>query len=88
MDLFAPPSQSASTTSNDIGIQTLEGYILPLLPQAPIFLNNLHFKIDINPNCYHELDLPYYNKNIVSVTRVSRLISMRISTILLTKMKY
>jgi hypothetical protein len=38
VDLFAPPSsQSASPTSNDldISIQTLEGYVLPLLRQAP-----------------------------------------------------
>jgi len=36
VDLFAPPSQSASPTSKDfdIGVQTLEGYILPLLLQA------------------------------------------------------
>jgi hypothetical protein len=59
VDLLAPPSP----TSNDTGIQTLEGYILPLLLQAPIFLNNLHFNIEIHPECYLDLKLPYYNKN-------------------------
>jgi len=64
MDLLAPPSKSASPTSNDTGIQTLEGYILPLLRQAPIFLNNLHFNTRIHPECYLDLvDLPYYDKN-------------------------
>jgi hypothetical protein len=68
VDLLAPPSSSKSTsaTSNDfdIGIQTLEGYVLPLLPQAPIFLHNLHFNIGIHPECYLDLvDLPYYDKN-------------------------
>jgi len=66
VDLLAPPSstKSASTTNDfDIGIQTLEGYVLPLLPQAPIFLHNFHFKIGIDPECYLDLNLPYYDKN-------------------------
>jgi hypothetical protein len=37
--------------------------VLPLLPQAPIFLHNLHFKIGINPACYLDLHLPHYDKN-------------------------
>ncbi len=62
MDLLAPPS--SSPTSNDFNIvQTLEGYVLPLLPKAPIFLHNFHFKIGIDPECYLDLDLPYYDKN-------------------------
>jgi hypothetical protein len=60
VDLLAPPS---SPPSSDIGIQTLEGYILPLLLQASIFLNNLHFNIGIHPECYLDLNLPYYDKN-------------------------
>src|SRR5215831_5244598 len=51
VDLLAPPSssKSASATSSDFDIaaRTLEGYVLPLLPQAPIFLHNLHFNIGI-----------------------------------------
>ena len=67
VDLLAlPPScKSASPPSNDLDIvnQTLEGYVLPLLPQAPIFLHNFHFKISIDPECYLDLELPYYDKN-------------------------
>jgi hypothetical protein len=43
--------------------QTLEGYVLPLLPQASISLHNFHFKIGIDPECYVALDLLYYDKN-------------------------
>jgi hypothetical protein len=68
VDLLAPPSSSSKSTShpsNDLDIvnQTLEGYVLPLLPKAPIFLHNFHFKIGIDPECYLDLDLPYYAKN-------------------------
>jgi hypothetical protein len=63
VDLLAPSSKSASPASNDIGIQTLEGYVVPSLPQAPIFLLNLHFNIGIHPEWYLDLNLPYYYKN-------------------------
>jgi hypothetical protein len=39
-------------------IQTLEGYVLPLLPTAPLYIHNMHFKLAITPECYNELDLP------------------------------
>ena len=42
---------------------TLEGYILPLLPKAPLLVHNLHLKTKIIPECYSELNLPYYKKN-------------------------
>jgi hypothetical protein len=38
-------------------IQTLEGYVLPLLPSAPLFIHNLHFKLNIPTECYSELKL-------------------------------
>lgn len=44
-------------------IQTLEGYILPLLPEAPLFIHNMHFKTRVSPECYAELNLPSYNRN-------------------------
>lgn len=44
-------------------IPTLEGYVLPLLPQAPLFIHNMHFKTKVLPECYLQLDLPYYNRN-------------------------
>src|SRR5919106_155756 len=42
---------------------TLEGYVLPLLPEAPLLLHNLTFKIEIIPECYPELNLPSYRRN-------------------------
>ena len=42
---------------------TLEGYVLPLLPEAPLLVHNLHFKTKITPECYSELNLPSYKKN-------------------------
>jgi hypothetical protein len=44
-------------------IQSLEGYVLPLLPEAPLFIHNMHFKIKVTPECYSELKLPYYKAN-------------------------
>ena len=67
VDLLAPPSSSTKSASPpsevDIVNQTLEGYVLPLLPQAPIFLHNFHFKIGIDPECYLDLNLLYYDNN-------------------------
>jgi hypothetical protein len=42
---------------------TLEGYVLPLLPEAPLLVHNLTFKTKITPECYSELKLPSYRKN-------------------------
>jgi hypothetical protein len=44
--------------SNDFDILQL-----PLLPQAPMSIHNLHFKTQVPSECYHELDLPCYDKN-------------------------
>jgi hypothetical protein len=44
-------------------MQTLEGYVLPLLPEASLFIHNMHFKTKVSPECYAELHLPYYKKN-------------------------
>jgi hypothetical protein len=44
-------------------LHTLEGYVLPLLPKAPLFIHNMHFKTKISPECYKELNLPYYKNN-------------------------
>lgn len=46
-----------------MAIHTLEDYVLPLLPEAPLFLHNLRFKTKIIKKCYSELDLPYHKKN-------------------------
>ena len=65
VDLLAQPPSSTKSPPSEVDIvnQTLEGYVLPLLPQAPIFLHNFHFKIGIDPECYLDLNLPYYDKN-------------------------
>jgi hypothetical protein len=35
--------------------QTLEDYVLPLLPSAPIFVHKLQLQTKINPDCYNEI---------------------------------
>src|SRR5918996_81398 len=42
---------------------TLEGYILPLLSEAPLLVHNLTFKTKIISGCYSELNLPAYSRN-------------------------
>jgi hypothetical protein len=44
-------------------VETLEGYILPLLPEAPLFIHNMHFTIKVSSECYTELNLPGYKQN-------------------------
>jgi hypothetical protein len=47
--------------------QTLEGYILPLLPTVPLQIHNIHLKCEVIGNstsCYHLLQLPRYVRNI------------------------
>ena len=46
-----------------VTIQTLEGYVLPLLAEAPLFVHNMHFKTKVLSECYKELKLPYYKRN-------------------------
>jgi hypothetical protein len=67
-------SSSASITSDQIKIdtitiQTLEGYVLPLLPSAPLHIHNIHLKCITATNtnnsntCYYDLKLPGYKQN-------------------------
>jgi hypothetical protein len=67
-----PTSPSSSSTSKSplspqclqyTAIHTLEGYVLPLLPKAPSFIHNMHFKTKVLPECYSQLDLPSYKGN-------------------------
>ena len=47
--------------------QTLEGYVLPLLPTVPLHIHNIHLKceiIDGSTEYYQALALPKYKKNI------------------------
>ena len=39
-------------------VQSLEGYVLPLLPKVPLHIHKLHFKTRILPECYQEIVLP------------------------------
>jgi len=63
-----PPHFSLNTNSDKatssrcnesiVAIQSLEGYVLPLLPSAPLHIHKIQFKLKITPECYAELDLP------------------------------
>lgn len=47
--------------------QTLEGYVLPLLPTVPLHIHNIHLKCEVitSSKAYHsELQLPRYKRNI------------------------
>jgi hypothetical protein len=39
-------------------VQTLEGYVLPLLPKVPLHIHKMHFKVRVLPECYQEIVLP------------------------------
>lgn len=39
-------------------LQTLEGYVLPLLPKLPLHIHRMHFKTRILSECYKEIVLP------------------------------
>jgi hypothetical protein len=44
---------------DQIVIQTLEHWLLPLLPDAPLYLHNIHLKFALaNAECYNQLSLP------------------------------
>jgi hypothetical protein len=61
-----------SSPSNKVNIdsiitQTLEGYVLPLLPTVPLQIHNIHLKCEILDNStadYQLLQLPSYKQNI------------------------
>ena len=42
---------------------TLDGYVLPLLREAPLLVHNLTFKTKIIRECYSELNLPLFKRN-------------------------
>jgi hypothetical protein len=47
--------------------QTLEGYVLPLLPTVPLHIHNIHLKCEIigdSTSCYQQLQLPSYKQNV------------------------
>ncbi len=46
-----------SNCLDDVIIESLEGYVLPLLRTAPSYIHNLHFKTKIARECYTEYDI-------------------------------
>jgi hypothetical protein len=50
-------THSSVLTSSDSIDQTLEGHVLPLLPEAPLLVHNIHLKTKISTECYLELSL-------------------------------
>ena len=58
-----PSNDALSQCLQYITIHTLEDYVLPLLPEAPLFIHNLHFKTKLPPDFCELLKLPHYNKN-------------------------
>jgi hypothetical protein len=72
-------SKSNNFSSDSIAIQSLEGYVLPLLPSVPSHIHKMQFKLKITPECYaelHELRVDTGNKGkehveIIGKVRVS-----------------
>jgi hypothetical protein len=44
-------------------VQTLEGYVLPLLPKTPLYIHKMQFKVKVSPECYHEIAIPVGLRN-------------------------
>jgi hypothetical protein len=61
--LTAVPVILESINKNEILSQTLEGYILPMLPSTPLHIHNIHLKTKVLTDCYAQLDLPNYKRN-------------------------
>jgi hypothetical protein len=53
----SPFSSPGLNNTDQIISQTLEGYILPLLPTTPSHIHNIHLKLSVTPQCYEELSL-------------------------------
>ena len=49
-------------TPDSLAIQTLEGYILPLLPKAPLHIHKIQLKLKIDPQYYDGIVLPAANQ--------------------------
>ena len=58
-----PSNDALSQCLQYITIHTLEDYVLPLLPEAPLFIHNLQFKTKLPRDFCELLKLPHYNKN-------------------------
>ena len=62
--------QDTGQDPDSIILQTLEGYILPLLPKAPLQIHRMHFEVKIDAQDYTGIVLP------AEINRI-RVVSMR-----------
>jgi hypothetical protein len=53
------PYDSSSIVAN----QSLEGYVLPLLPSAPLHIHKIQMKLKVPKECYSELNVPMSRRN-------------------------
>jgi hypothetical protein len=58
-----PSNDALSQCLQYITIHTLEDYVLPLLPEAPLFIHNLHFKTKVPSDFCELVKLPQYVRN-------------------------
>src|SRR5829696_3565344 len=58
-----PSEDALSQCLQYVTIHTLEDYVLPLLPEAPLLIHNLHFKTKLTPDFCELLKLPQYTRN-------------------------
>jgi hypothetical protein len=53
--LHGNKTNNNNSCTESIAIQSLEGYVLPLLPSAPLRIHKIQLKLKITPDCYSEL---------------------------------
>lgn len=56
--LFQSKQAVGHSDLDPITVQTLEGYILPLLPKAPLHIHKMQFKVKVPTEYYNEIVLP------------------------------
>ncbi|HEU4824582.1 MAG TPA: hypothetical protein VFS97_14255 [Nitrososphaeraceae archaeon] len=56
--LKSKPTASSLQNLDPVIVQTLEGYVLPLLPKAPLHIHKMQFKVGIPTEYYHQTALP------------------------------
>jgi hypothetical protein len=61
--LTSKPPTGLSLCPDPVIVQTLEGYVLPLLPQAPLHIHKMQFKVKVSPEYYHEIAIPVGLRN-------------------------
>lgn len=54
---------TSSEDHNSIVLESLEKFVLPLLPTSPIFIHKLQLKLKLNPRCYDEIRLANQVRN-------------------------